>query len=131
MQTLLILQPSLNEKDSILLAEHIFDLIILESNQHSVRLMQEWILIRIFIKNTNLHYMLWQSYEKAIKTRPGCTSSMASIVCHIAHCLPNNAQSDFVYLGLKYITQCCLGQQFNMRLYNQVMDILCSHQLRD
>ncbi|XP_076181951.1 tRNA (guanosine(18)-2'-O)-methyltransferase TARBP1 [Ptiloglossa arizonensis] len=121
MQVLLILQPILNKADTATLQEFLCSLMLLESNQHSVRLMQEWILIKIFVENGEFHYKLWEFFEKVIITRPGCVSSIACIVYHVSKLLPNNAQSNFISMGIKYIARCCLGQQYNMRLYSQVI----------
>lgn len=40
------------------------DMILSESNQHSVRLMQEWLLIRIWESNHDLHDELWIFFEE-------------------------------------------------------------------
>ncbi|XP_076632949.1 tRNA (guanosine(18)-2'-O)-methyltransferase TARBP1 isoform X1 [Colletes latitarsis] len=121
MQILLILQPTLNKTDTATLQELLCSFMLLESNQHSVRLMQEWILIQIFVKYSEFHYKLWEFFEEMIVTRPGCVSSVACIVYHISKLLPNNSQSNFISTGIKYIARCCLGQQYNMRLYSQVI----------
>ncbi|EZA56834.1 putative methyltransferase TARBP1 [Ooceraea biroi] len=119
MQILLILEPILNEELVVLLQEKLCDLIFSESNQHSVRLMQEWLMIRILAKNTNLHDKLWKFFAESIEKRPGCTISVASIIYHVARLLSSNSQQVFIRAALPYIAQCCLGQQYNMRLYNQ------------
>ncbi|XP_029666388.1 uncharacterized protein LOC115237466 [Formica exsecta] len=119
MQILLILEPVLTEELVALLQEKLCDLILSESNQHSVRLMQEWLMIQIFKKHINLHNKLWKFFSKSIEERPGCTISVASIIYHIAQLLSNDTQKNFIHTALPYIAQCCLGQQFNVRLYNQ------------
>ncbi|XP_050458983.1 uncharacterized protein LOC126855407 isoform X2 [Cataglyphis hispanica] len=119
MQILLILEPVLSEELVALLQEKLCDLILSESNQHSVRLMQEWLMIQIFKKHINLHNKLWTFFTKSIEERPGCTISVASIIYHVAQLLSNESQKTFIHTALPYIAQCCLGQQFNMRLYNQ------------
>nr|XP_031838654.1 uncharacterized protein LOC116429639 [Nomia melanderi] len=123
MQTLLILQPVLNEIDTTTVVDLLCKLMILESNQHSVRLMQEWLLIKIFVENENLRHKLWKFFEEAITTRPGCTSSIACIFYHVAKLLSNSDQRTFISMGIPYIAHCCLGQQYNMRLYNEVIFI--------
>ncbi|CAL7944642.1 unnamed protein product [Xylocopa violacea] len=122
MQILLIIQPVLFKEDTIILQEYLCNLIVLESNQHSVRLMQEWILIKIFLENTDLHGELWKLFEKGITTRPGCVKSIACIVYHVTKLLPKNFEFIlFVRLGFYYIVRCCLGQQYSMRLYSQII----------
>nr|XP_033329687.1 probable methyltransferase TARBP1 isoform X1 [Megalopta genalis] len=123
MQTLLILHPILNEVDTTNLIDVLCNLMLLESNQHSVRLMQEWLLIKIFVQNENLRYKLWAFFEEAITKRPGCVSSITCIFYHVAKLLSKVDQCSFISMGLPYITRCCLGQQYNMRLYNQVIFI--------
>ena len=121
LQSLLILQPNLNKLNSALLQERLCSLMLIESNQHSVRLMQEWILIRIFVDNITFRVKLWQFFEQAIATRPGCVSSVACIVYHVSKLLPEENQRNFISVGIQYIARCCLGQQYNMRLYSQVI----------
>ncbi|XP_015438417.1 PREDICTED: uncharacterized protein LOC107193477 [Dufourea novaeangliae] len=121
MQTLLILQPILKEADTNTLVDFLCSLIILESNQHSVRLMQEWLLIKIFLENTNLEPKLWAFFEEGIRTRPGCVNSIVSIVYHISKSLCRIDQRAFIPMGIPYIARCCIGQQYNVRLYNQVI----------
>ncbi|KAI4486649.1 hypothetical protein M0804_006019 [Polistes exclamans] len=121
MQILLLLEPLLNMESILLVQELICNLILLESNQHSVRLMQEWLLIRIFIKYTDLHNKLWEFFEESLSRRPGCTSSIASVIYHVSLFFSGQAQCDFLTRAMPYIAYCCLGQNYNMRLYNQVI----------
>ncbi|CAK9805252.1 Probable methyltransferase TARBP1 [Anthophora plagiata] len=121
MQILLIMQPVLTKEDNIKLQEFLCDLMLLESNQHSVRLMQEWILIKIFLNNIDLHDKLWEYFEKGITIRPGCVSSIACIIYHISKLLCKDLQSNFILMGIKFIARCCLGQQYNMRLHSQII----------
>jgi len=116
--------------------------------------MQEWLLIRIFTKNIHLHDKLWSFFAKvtginsinllrkiflhllhsiyfqSIKHRPRCTISVASIVYHVAKLLSCDNQKTFIQTALPYIVQCCLGQQFNARVYNQASEIL-KHELKN
>ncbi|XP_036151331.1 uncharacterized protein LOC105836856 isoform X2 [Monomorium pharaonis] len=55
----------------------------------------------------------------SIKQRPTCTISVASIVYHVAKLLSHDEQRIFICTALPYIAQCCLGQQFSARIYNQ------------
>ncbi|XP_071637478.1 probable methyltransferase TARBP1 isoform X2 [Temnothorax longispinosus] len=119
MQILLILEPMLDEEFVSLLQEKLCNFIFSESNQSSVRIMQEWLLIRIFTKNIHLHDTLWSLFAKSLKHRPRCTISVASIVYHVAKLLSSTYQKVFIRTALPYIVQCCLGQQFNVRVYNQ------------
>ncbi|XP_076647010.1 tRNA (guanosine(18)-2'-O)-methyltransferase TARBP1 [Halictus rubicundus] len=121
MQILLVLQPILNEVDTTILVDLLCNLMLLESNQHSVRVMQEWLLIKIFTEYKNLHYKLWTFFEEGITKRPGCVSSIACIFYHVAKLLSEVDQLTFISMGMPYIARCCLGQQYNMRLYNQVI----------
>ncbi|TGZ50372.1 hypothetical protein DBV15_11457, partial [Temnothorax longispinosus] len=69
MQILLILEPMLDEEFVSLLQEKLCNFIFSESNQSSVRIMQEWLLIRIFTKNIHLHDTLWSLFAKFILTQ--------------------------------------------------------------
>ncbi|XP_046830389.1 probable methyltransferase TARBP1 isoform X1 [Vespa crabro] len=120
-QILLVLEPLLNMESISSLQEILCNLILLESNQHSIRLMQEWLLIRIFVKYPNLHNKLWNFFEESLLKRPGCTSSIASVIYHVALLLSGQTQCDFLRQAMPYIACCCLGQNYNMRLYNQVI----------
>ncbi|XP_017761704.1 PREDICTED: uncharacterized protein LOC108551871 [Eufriesea mexicana] len=120
MQILLIIQPRLTKDDTVSLQEFLCNLILLETNQHSVRIMQEWILIKIFLENVEFHHKIWEFLEKGITMRPGCVSSIMCIVYHVSTLLPKDFQSTFILTGINYITHCCLGQQYSMRLYAQI-----------
>ncbi|KAI4503013.1 hypothetical protein M0802_002057 [Mischocyttarus mexicanus] len=121
MQILLILEPLLSMENIQSVQELMCNLILLESNQHSVRLMQEWLLIRIFVKYTDLHNKLWEFFEESLSKRPGCTSSIATVIYHVSLFLSGQAQCDFLTRAMPYIACCCLGQHYTMRLYNQVI----------
>ncbi|KOX69854.1 putative methyltransferase TARBP1 [Melipona quadrifasciata] len=121
MQILLIIQPILTKNDNVILQEFLCNLMLLESNQHSVRIMQEWLLIRIFVENMDFHDKIWEFFEKAITTRPGCVSSIMCIIYHVSKLLSKDSQSNFILIAFNYITRCCLGQQYNMRLYAQII----------
>ncbi|XP_012146742.2 tRNA (guanosine(18)-2'-O)-methyltransferase TARBP1 isoform X1 [Megachile rotundata] len=121
MQILLILQPVLNKLDTITLEEYLCSSLLLESNQHSVKLMQEWLLIKIFAENIEIHQKLWKLFEEGITTRPGCVSSISCIFYHVSNLLPTDYQRNFILTGIRYIAHCCLGQQYSMRLYNQTI----------
>ncbi|KAL6253780.1 hypothetical protein P5V15_015584 [Pogonomyrmex californicus] len=81
--------------------------------------MQEWLMIRILVKNSDLHEELWSLFEKSIKNRPSCTISLASIVYHVTKLLSDDNQKIFIETALPYIERCCLEQQFNARIHNQ------------
>ncbi|XP_076301824.1 tRNA (guanosine(18)-2'-O)-methyltransferase TARBP1 isoform X2 [Lasioglossum baleicum] len=124
MQILLVLQPILNEADTTTLVDLLCDSMLLESNQHSVRIMQEWLLIKIFLENKHRKLFvqkLWTFFGEGIVKRPGCVSSIACIFYHVAKLLSGDVQTIFITLGMPYVARCCLGQQYNMRLYNQAI----------
>ncbi|EFN85513.1 Probable methyltransferase TARBP1 [Harpegnathos saltator] len=126
MQILLILEPVMSKELVAVLQKNLRDSIFSESNQHSVRLMQEWLMIRIFARNSDLHDELWKFFAESIEKRPGRTISVASIVYHVTQLLSGASQKIFIRTALPYVAQCCLGQQFNVRLYNQFILIrLC------
>ncbi|XP_014488611.1 PREDICTED: uncharacterized protein LOC106751882 isoform X2 [Dinoponera quadriceps] len=135
MQILLILEPVMSEELVILLRKKLSESIFSESNQHSVRLMQEWLMVRILRRNSDLHNELWIFFAESIEKRPGCTVSVASIVYHVARLLSGTNRETFIRTALPYVAQCCLGQQFNMRLYNQAskiwrLKLACNKQAR-
>ncbi|KAK2576673.1 hypothetical protein KPH14_005334 [Odynerus spinipes] len=130
MQILLILEPVLDMENLTLIQEVLCNYILEESNQHSIRLMQEWLLIRIFVRCENLHSKLWNFFEESLLKRPGCTSSVASIMYHVALLLSGTTQYNFLTEAMPYIACCCLGQNYNMRLYNQVIVVKLYELLR-
>ncbi|KAL6253777.1 hypothetical protein P5V15_015581 [Pogonomyrmex californicus] len=81
--------------------------------------MQEWLMIRILVKNNDLHEELWSLFEKSIENRPSCTISLASIVYHVAKLLSDDNQKIFIERALPYIERCCSAQQCNELIYNQ------------
>ncbi|KAL6253769.1 hypothetical protein P5V15_012171 [Pogonomyrmex californicus] len=104
MQILLILEPILSKELILLIYEDLCHFIYTESNPHSsVRLMQEWLMIRILVKNNDLHEELWSLFEKSIENRPSCTISLASIVYHVAKLLSDDNQKIFIERALPYI----------------------------
>lgn len=48
----------------ILVLQKLQDAIISESNQHSVRLMQEWLMTRILMRYSDLHDRLWKFFAE-------------------------------------------------------------------
>lgn len=61
---------------------------------------------------------------QCIAARPGCTVSAASIVYHVAQLLEEDfAKNIFILSALPYVARSCLGQQYNMRLYNQASKV--------
>ncbi|XP_076749120.1 uncharacterized protein LOC143422408 [Xylocopa sonorina] len=127
MQILLIIQPVLFKEDTKILQEYLCNLIVLESNQHSVRLMQEWILIKILLENIDLDIALWNLFRKGIETRPGCVKSIACIAYHVTKLLPK--EYEFLHFTRRVvgsIAHCCFGHQYSMRLYSQIIFVkLC------
>ncbi|XP_058801284.1 uncharacterized protein LOC131670013 isoform X2 [Phymastichus coffea] len=123
MQTLLILQPHLNKKSTGILYHMLLDSIIRDTDQHSVRLMREWLLIRIYLSNVELFPDLWLFFDKICDERPNSVSSLIGIVWHIARQLSNESFEKFICTALPKLSICCMGQQFGMRLFGQVFFI--------
>ncbi|XP_015607513.1 probable methyltransferase TARBP1 isoform X2 [Cephus cinctus] len=121
MQVFLLIVPVLDEESIKCLHEIIRNDIMSESNQHSVRYMEEWLLILIYTNYNTMVDSLWDMFTQGHFNRPSCLTSAASIAYHVARFLPKLAQTDFLYSAISHIIPCCMGQQFNVRLYGQVV----------
>ncbi|XP_043277155.1 uncharacterized protein [Venturia canescens] len=120
MQALLVLEPYLNDEEVRYLYEEMCELLITESNQPSVRLMQEWLLVRIYA-NSLMDESIWVLFEFAIEKRPGSLVSVSSIVYHISRLLKDEAKIKFISQAMSHLLPSCMSQQFNVRLYSQVI----------
>ncbi|OXU28380.1 hypothetical protein TSAR_002234 [Trichomalopsis sarcophagae] len=123
MQILLILQPYLDQQSTVMLYHTLRDSIVYDSDQHSVRLMKEWLLVRIYLSNRELLSDLWSFFEKICNERPGSASSIIGIIWHISLQLDRNHVSEFIKKALEKLGVCCMGQQFGIRLFGQVFFI--------
>lgn len=52
--------------------------------------------------------------------RPSSASFIVGIIWHVAQHLTREKLSMFVSQALTKLVNCCMGQQFHMRLYGQV-----------
>ncbi|KAK0181432.1 hypothetical protein PV327_003720 [Microctonus hyperodae] len=121
MQLLLIIQPLLDEKATTVLYDTICDLIVSESNQPSVRVMQEWLLMKIFIKYPSLRDNVWDLLEVAKTKRPGSITSVASIIYHVSRKLPIDKKVQYIRIAIRKLLSSCFRQTFVVRLYCQVI----------
>lgn len=121
MQVLLVLQPILEIDDIESLHTLMCNNILSESSQPSVRIMQEWLLVRIYLESETLRGKIWNLIHQAEEKRVGSLCSVVSVVYHVARLLSSDFQLDFIYQAFQYIMPCCMAQQFNVRLYAQVI----------
>lgn len=120
MQILLILQPTLDEENTVIIHEAICESLLEESNQPSVRVMQEWLLIRIHLANKKLRDQFWDLFARGRDSRPGSITSIASIVYHVSKHLPLDEKKIYLENAVVHILPNCMIQQFVVRLYCQV-----------
>ncbi|XP_046616037.1 probable methyltransferase TARBP1 isoform X2 [Neodiprion virginianus] len=120
-QALFVLQPVLKKNDMVLLNSLMCENILSESSQPSVRIMQEWLIIKIYLESEILRGGVWNLFRQAQEKRVGSLCSIISIVYHVARSLKSNLQSEFIDLSLEHMMPCCMLQQFNVRLYAQVL----------
>lgn len=123
MQLLLVITSKLRLKEENLVKIHdtIGELIIVESNQPTVRMMQEWLMIKIYLDNPKLLQKLWELLERAKEERPGSITSIASIVYHVSRNISVESQQLFVKDATSQLLSCSFSQQFVVRLYCQVI----------
>ncbi|XP_012266900.2 probable methyltransferase TARBP1 isoform X2 [Athalia rosae] len=121
MQVLLVLQPILEQVETATLYTLIRDNMLTESSQPSIKIMQEWLLIKIYLENEAMRLEIWDLFDQAQEKRVGSLCSVVSIVYHVSRLLSAELQPDFINLALEHILPCCMSQQFNVRLYAQVI----------
>lgn len=121
MQLLLLIQPALDPLTTRELHDTISELIIMESNQPTVRIMQEWLLIKIYNDNPTMQKDIWQLLEMAKEKRPGSIVSIASIIYHVSRILPELSKNSYIEKAIENLLPCCFSQQFVVRLYCQVI----------
>ncbi|XP_046740839.1 uncharacterized protein LOC124408147 [Diprion similis] len=121
LQVLFVLQPLLKKNDMVILNSLMCENILSESSQPSVRIMQEWLLIKIYLESEILRGGIWNLFQQAQEKRVGSLCSIISIVYHVAQGLKSNLQSEFIDLALEHMMPCCMSQQFNVRLHAQVL----------
>ncbi|KAJ8669844.1 hypothetical protein QAD02_001103 [Eretmocerus hayati] len=120
LQVLLILQPFLKNEESIQILYHILKIsTIQDSDQHSVRMMKEWLLTRIYLCNENILNDFWSFFDEIHEKRPGSISSIISVIWHVALHMKKEKSADFIDQALTKLEICCMGQQFNMRFFSQ------------
>ncbi|XP_012273823.1 probable methyltransferase TARBP1 isoform X2 [Orussus abietinus] len=121
LQVLLLIEPMIHKaEDTTFLHDYIYDKLRLETNQTSVRIMQEWLLIRMYVQHEHLRNKIWVPFSENITIRPGSVSSIFRIAYHVSRLL-NSKQEEYILSALSYVGQYCMGQHFNTRLYSQVI----------
>ncbi|KAK0093220.1 hypothetical protein PV326_014017 [Microctonus aethiopoides] len=121
MQLLLIIQPLLDKEATTVLYDTICDLIVSENDQPSVRIMQEWLLIRISIKYQSLRDKVWDLLEIVKSKRPGSITSVASIIFHVSQKLPIDKKVQYTRIAIRKLLPCCFRQKFVVRLSCRVI----------
>ncbi|KAH0539284.1 uncharacterized protein LOC123259258 [Cotesia glomerata] len=123
MQLLLVIASihGLKEENLIKIHDTIGELIIVESNQPTVRMMQEWLLIKIYLDTPKLLEKLWGLLERAKEERPGSITSIASIIYHVSRNFSGEIQQLFVKDATSQLLSCSFSQQFVVRLYCQTV----------
>lgn len=121
MQVLLLLGTSLPEEESNKLMLYIQHSILHENHQPSVRHFQEWLLVRLLLKNSSARFKIWSMLQMASETRPGSVCSFISIIYHVAFSLPrDNGLENYLDSAMKEILPYTMAQHFNVRLYAQL-----------
>lgn len=120
MQLLLIIHPCLKEESLMEIHDVIGECLIVESNQPTVRMMQEWLLIKLYLDCPEMVNKLWGLLERAKEERPGSITSIASIIYHVSKNISDEKQQLFIRDAIYKLLSCAFSQQFVVRLYCQV-----------
>ncbi|XP_063982907.1 probable methyltransferase TARBP1 [Diachasmimorpha longicaudata] len=123
MQVLLLMTSEISEDNALKIHNVLTQLTLIESDQSSVRIMKEWILIRLHTRYETLRNSVWDLFISARENRPGGLPSLISIVYHVSKSLRSLEQVEYIRKAVTYILPSCFCQQFVVRLYSQV--ILC------
>ncbi|XP_057326001.1 probable methyltransferase TARBP1 [Microplitis mediator] len=121
MQLLLVIHPCLKEKSLMEIHEVIGECLIVESNQPTVRMMQEWLLIKLYLDYPEMVNKLWGLLERAKEERPGSITSIASIIYHVSKNISDENQQLFIKDAIYKLLSCAFSQQFVVRLYCQTV----------
>ncbi|XP_054262718.1 probable methyltransferase TARBP1 [Macrosteles quadrilineatus] len=89
-----------------------------ESQQPSVRYQLEWLLVRALLSSPQLIDSFWTLFNEASEERTGSVCSFISVAYHLAACL---RRTDFTERCVSEVLPWCMAQQFNIRLYAQVV----------
>uniref|UniRef100_A0A1B6CIL5 tRNA (guanosine(18)-2'-O)-methyltransferase TARBP1 n=1 Tax=Clastoptera arizonana TaxID=38151 RepID=A0A1B6CIL5_9HEMI len=125
LQNLLVLEAviasdsSFEDKKCIVeLHEWAFERLKGESQQPSIRYQLEWLFINTCLHNNALLNQFWEKLHRARLERLGSLCSFISISYHLAVVLQDE---DFTDKCVQNLLPLCLGQNFNVHLYLQIV----------
>lgn len=103
------------------LLEQVFQGLVEDSQQPSIRCLLEWTAVSILLRTPHLRAKLIPAMEKAGADRTGSICSFLAIVIHLGACLdPENDLESHLLEYLPCILPWSMGQHFNARVYAQV-----------
>lgn len=121
MQVLLVLEPYLSYDVDAKLALWLYESLLNENHQPSVRHQQEWLLVRILFRHNQLIDGMWLKLKEACEKRTGSLCSFIAVVVHLAQILDDHQEQEkFIDKSMSEIFPFCMGQHFSVRLYAQV-----------
>lgn len=94
--------------------------IITENNQPSIRYLQEWLMLRIMLINSELRESIWEYFDEGLEKRTGSLCSLISVIYHTIKFLPSELTVTWIDTAIQTFLPYCMAQHFSVRLYAQV-----------
>lgn len=120
-QAQLCLLHLLSEEMFEKLLEHVFQELVEDSQQPSIRCLLEWTAVSILLRTPRLRAKLVPAMEQAGTERTGSVCSFLAIIIHLGACLdPETELESHLLEFLPAVLPWSMGQHFNARVYAQV-----------
>ncbi|KAK8781770.1 hypothetical protein V5799_016887 [Amblyomma americanum] len=120
-QAQLCLLHLLTEDMFEMLLEHVFQELVEDSQQPSIRCLLEWTTVCILLRTPRLRARLIPTMQKAGSERTGSVCSFLAIIIHLCACLdPESELESHLLEYLPAVLPWSMGQHFNARVYAQV-----------
>ncbi|XP_074640715.1 tRNA (guanosine(18)-2'-O)-methyltransferase TARBP1-like [Tubulanus polymorphus] len=120
--TVLMLEPFLSQEAQEKYIPYLCEVLNKET-QPSVRILVEWMLIKIFNRFASLRDIhVWTILNQVSSKKPAFICSLMLITFHVGKLLTDNAEQE-EYFGrfLQFVFPLCLSHQFNVRVFAQVI----------
>ncbi|XP_075555672.1 tRNA (guanosine(18)-2'-O)-methyltransferase TARBP1 isoform X2 [Dermacentor variabilis] len=120
-QAQLCLLHLLSEEMFEKLLEYVFQELVEDSQQPSIRCLLEWTAVSILLRTPRLRAKLVPAMEQAGIERTGSVCSFLAIIIHLGACLdPETELESHLLEFLPAVLPWSMGQHFNARVYAQV-----------
>ncbi|XP_015126433.1 uncharacterized protein LOC107047999 [Diachasma alloeum] len=120
MQVLLLL--NVDDEHAKKVHDALRELLLAEKNPMSVRIMQEWVLVRLYVDNEDMTALIWDLFPVFREKQPESLMSLMSIVHHVAKGLYSNERLVYLKKAVENILpSSCFAQNRELQLHSQVV----------